>query len=266
MTPDESSQSQEHADDRSLGQSITAAREARGYTVAEVSERTRIRSTVIRAIENDSFDLCGGDVYARGHLRSIAAVVGLDPTPLVAQFDLNSQDVPVAASEVFPGESGGRERKGANWSAAMAVALVIAVALVAVQVFRSGDDVPRDTTTIANPTTSAAPEPSVEPTDPEPNDSQVAQAHKEVLLKVAALPDNLSWVQVTNSEGRVLFSDNLAHGQAKTFRDRKALHLVLGNAAGVDLVVNGSDVGTPGASGEVARLTFTPDDPEGAAG
>ena len=59
----------------SIGQTLHEARERAGLSVDEVSERTRIRATVVRAIEADDFALCGGDVYARGHVRAIAAVV-----------------------------------------------------------------------------------------------------------------------------------------------------------------------------------------------
>ena len=85
----------------SLGSDLTAAREQAGLSLEYVAERTRIRRTVIARIEADDFSLCGGDVYARGHIRTIAAVVGTDPVPLVAEFDrLNAPHAPLA-SEVF---------------------------------------------------------------------------------------------------------------------------------------------------------------------
>ena len=252
----------------SLGQTISAARSEAGLTIEQVSERTRIRGTVIRAIENDDFSLCGGDVYARGHVRSIAAVVGVDSVPLIAQFDAEHGVIPPTATEVFEAEtSTTRERRAPNWSAVMAAALVIAVGLVAVQVFKSDSNGNRGTTTVANPTPSISERTTSQTSAPEQQPTEVAQAPRdEVVLKVSALPDNLSWVQVSAADGAVLFSGTLAHGEAKTFRDHKELHVVVGNAAGVGLVVNGTDLGTPGSSGEVARLTFTPNDPEGSAG
>ena len=71
----------------SLGSDLAAAREASGQTLDDIAERTRVRRTVIERIEADDFSLCGGDVYARGHIRNIAVVVGVDPVPLVAEFD-----------------------------------------------------------------------------------------------------------------------------------------------------------------------------------
>jgi helix-turn-helix protein len=60
-----------------------------GLSVASVSQRTRIRESLIRAIEADDYSGCGGDFYARGHIRSIASAVGTDPEPLVWEYDKN---------------------------------------------------------------------------------------------------------------------------------------------------------------------------------
>ena len=60
----------------SIGDTLAEARRQSGLTVTQVSERTRIRETIIRGIEQNDFSACGGDFYARGHIRSIAAVVG----------------------------------------------------------------------------------------------------------------------------------------------------------------------------------------------
>jgi hypothetical protein len=56
-------------------------------TVSEVSQRTRIRETIIRDIERDDFASCGGDYYARGHIRAIARAIGTDAVPLIAEYD-----------------------------------------------------------------------------------------------------------------------------------------------------------------------------------
>ena len=60
----------------SIGEALAEARGRAGLTVAEVSQRTRIRETIIRGIERDDYAACGGDFYARGNIRSIANAVG----------------------------------------------------------------------------------------------------------------------------------------------------------------------------------------------
>ncbi len=221
---------------------------------------------MIGEIETDNFAHCGGDVYARGHLRAIATAVGVDATPWIEAYDLEHGSVAPSATEVFESETAApSRRRGANWSAIMAAALVIAVGLVVAQVFTTSDD-GRPTTTVAEP------EPTPSATDPETNDpsdkpTQVAEATPdEVVVQITALPVGISWVQVTRSDGSIAFTGNIGSGQSKTFRDDRNLKVVLGNAAGVKLTVNGQDLGSPGGQGEVASLEFTPKDPDGTAG
>ena len=45
----------------SIGEDLAEARRRAGLTVTEVSQRTRIRETIIRCIERDNFAGCGGD-------------------------------------------------------------------------------------------------------------------------------------------------------------------------------------------------------------
>jgi helix-turn-helix protein len=70
-----------------IGETLAQARHQAGLTVAEVSQQTRIRETIIRKIEDDDYAECGGDFYARGHIRAIAKVVGADPEPLIQEYD-----------------------------------------------------------------------------------------------------------------------------------------------------------------------------------
>lgn len=71
----------------SIGGTLAEARHHAGLTVADVSARTRIREGLIRAIEEDRFDGCGGHFYARGHIRAIAVAVGADAERLVGEYD-----------------------------------------------------------------------------------------------------------------------------------------------------------------------------------
>ena len=70
-----------------VGETLTEARNQAGLSVDELSERTRIRGTVIRSIEQDDYEACGGDLYVRGYVRAIAGAVGIDAQPLIREFD-----------------------------------------------------------------------------------------------------------------------------------------------------------------------------------
>jgi len=69
-----------------IGQTIAAARHVQGLSVDDLSDKTRIRPALLKSIEADDFAACGGDTYARGHIRSIATALGLDGAVLLDQF------------------------------------------------------------------------------------------------------------------------------------------------------------------------------------
>jgi len=100
-----------------IGETLAEARRRAGLTVSEVSHQTRIRETIIRGIEQDDYSGCGGDFYARGHIRAVARAVGADPAPLIQEFDetnwvLHGSGATVDATgnvrmDPAPGEPGG---------------------------------------------------------------------------------------------------------------------------------------------------------------
>ncbi len=117
-----------------VGRPLAVARERIGISVEALAERTRIRPHVIESIEVDDFTPCGGDFYARGHLRTLARVLGVEATELLALYDEHYAHAPIDARRVFEAElasapSGG-QRSGSrvNWS--VLVASVMAVVLV----------------------------------------------------------------------------------------------------------------------------------------
>ena len=77
----------------SIGDTLADARQRKGLSIGQVSQQTRIRESIIRDIEQGDFSACGGDFYARGHIRSIAGAVGTDPVPLISEYDADHQGV-----------------------------------------------------------------------------------------------------------------------------------------------------------------------------
>lgn len=71
-----------------VGETLSAARSGAGLSVDDLSEITKIRGTVIRSIEQDDYDACGGDLYVRGYVRAIAGAIGIDAQPLIRAYDL----------------------------------------------------------------------------------------------------------------------------------------------------------------------------------
>ena len=61
-----------------LGEKLQQAREARGITISEVAEQTRISSQYLEAIENNDYRTLPGGIFNKGFVKSYARYVGVD--------------------------------------------------------------------------------------------------------------------------------------------------------------------------------------------
>ena len=110
----------------SIGSSLAEARHQSGLTVTEVSRQTRIRESIIRDIEADDFSACGGDFYARGHIRSIATAIGLDSQPLISEYDAEHGPLgALRAADVFEPSTPIKIRERRSPSLSLIVAVVL---------------------------------------------------------------------------------------------------------------------------------------------
>ncbi|WP_370421741.1 helix-turn-helix domain-containing protein [Streptomyces sp. QH1-20] len=261
------------ADDRpSIGRALQQARISAGLTVDEVSTTTRVRIPIMHAIEQDDFSRCGGDVYARGHIRVLAQTVGLDPAPLVAQYDAEhgGRPAPTPAAPLFEAERLRPERRRPNWTAAMVAAIVAVVGFVGFTLFNGGgkgghsSSVAADTASGKQPapkSPEAAPSKPADP-KPEPSDSAIAGVPaNKVTVKLTA-ENGQTWMSAKDHNGKLIEEGVLKRGASKTFTDNKRIDLVLGNAGAVQLFVNGKEVKDLGDDGQVQRLSYTKGDPE----
>ncbi|MBK9741037.1 MAG: helix-turn-helix domain-containing protein [Actinobacteria bacterium] len=79
----------------SAGQMLNAARTARGMSLEDLAQSTKLRASILAAMEGDDFSHCGGTVYARGQLRAMAPVLGLDPDELIEAFNREMGERPI---------------------------------------------------------------------------------------------------------------------------------------------------------------------------
>ncbi|MFI8522659.1 helix-turn-helix domain-containing protein [Streptomyces sp. NPDC085481] len=257
------------ADDRdSIGRALQQARVAAGLTVEEVSASTRVRVPIVHAIEEDDFSRCGGDVYARGHIRTLARAVGLDPASLIEQYDAEhgGRPAPTPAAPLFEAERIRPEPRRPNWTAAMVAAIVAVVGFVGFTMF-NGTDGQNGTAAVAEgpaPATKTTTPKPVKPADPKPVPSEsviAAVPQDKVTVKLTATDDK-SWISAKAHDGKLLFDGLLLAGESKTFQDDERIDLVLGNAGPIELYVNGKKVEDSFESGQVERLSYTKGDPE----
>ncbi|TDD05674.1 DUF4115 domain-containing protein [Nonomuraea deserti] len=242
--------------DQSIGAVLTAARQSAGLTVAQVSAATNIRETIIHRMEQDDYGQCGGDFYARGHIRAVARAVGLDPESTVHLFDQQNGGAPepVAASAVFQADRkiNVPERRGPNWTAALGVALAIVMVFGLMRVLGDASDQVRTADVRA-----ASAKPSVPPNTPITETPRARLAKKGmVTLRIKA--NRSSYVNVRDAEGRKLFAGTLKAGKTSTWRSEGKVNVLIADAGAVSVQVNGKKVTELGETGETVRRSFGP--------
>ncbi|UXY30320.1 helix-turn-helix domain-containing protein [Streptomyces sp. HUAS TT20] len=255
----------------SVGRALQQARIAAGLTVDDVSSATRVRIAIVHAIEADNFVPCGGDVYARGHIRTLARAVHVDPAPLIEQYDAEhgGRPAPTPAAPLFEAERIRPERRGPNWTAAMVAAIVVVIGFVGFTAFKGGDDgsnakdqVAQGASPTADKSASPTPKKSKPADKPEPSDSAIAAAPQDKVTVQVSAVNGRSWISAKDHNGRMLFDGLLKKGDSKTFQDSSKINLILGDAGAIQLYVNGKKIEDAFQPGAVERLTYTKGDPE----
>lgn len=253
-----------------IGDTLRATRERQGRTRTDAAADTRIREPTLRALEEERFDGLGGAVYVRGFLRSYCRFLGLDSEELVRAYELRA-DTPDPSPPIFavpadaaPGGGGADRRAGAR--VAVAAVTVLALVLVGAGLLTSGDrpsprQPPSGRSRAQAPgagpetTTRASPRPAGRRTDArrthEPRPA--ATPGVRVALDVGG---GSSWARVV-IDGRERLETTLRPGQTRRFRGRRRVHVRLGNAGAVRVLVDGRDRGALGGYGEVVDAVFT---------
>jgi len=242
----------------SLGALITKSRTDARLSIEDLAKVTNIPSTLLRDMENDNFKKCGGETYARGHLRNIAAKVGVDERIFLDLFEVEVTAPAKPIREMLNENNVTmpyQEPKRISWkvlAAGSAAALVLfAGAQIIFSNMNSGSDPEVIATTSATPSNSASESAA-------PSTAASPEIVGGVSVELVA-SRGITWLYATNENGEVLFSGQVRQGASKTFSAAKQVNLRVGNAGGVDISVNGKDVGSIGADREVANLTYNAD-------
>jgi cytoskeletal protein RodZ len=232
----------------SIGDTLAQARSQAGLTITQVSQRTRIRETIIRGIEHNDFSACGGDFYARGHIRSIARVVGIDPEELIREYDAtHGAPEAIRAADVFEPATPIKlkERRSPNWSLAMIIVLAL---VLGYGVYRAVAAVasPHHAAAASHSSSQPAAPAATHTATPTPTPSPTRASHT-VVIRLTAIED--CWVGFTTPAGTYLSQDYVVGGSTKTWTFRHAVTMQIGNPGGILLTVNGKNLGSPGSAG-----------------
>jgi cytoskeletal protein RodZ len=227
----------------SVGEELAAARRQAGLTITQVSQRTCIRETIVRGIERGDYSACGGDFYARGHVRSIARAVGLDPDQVVREYDATQRpSAQITAADVFQPYTPVKlkERRRPNWGIVLLAGVVVVAGIVGFR-YLAHSSTPRPSASShhshhhpATPATSTSVAPAA-----------AQSPATQVQITIIAHPGSVTWAQMTANDGKLLFSGDIGAGAGLTQQTSTSvvgMTVRLGNPGGADVYLNGKKV------------------------
>jgi cytoskeleton protein RodZ len=261
---------------RSIGERLRAGRERAGLSVAAAAEKLHLDIKVIEALEADRFAELGASVYVRGHLRRYADFVGEPGAEMVGSYTAREARLPTPDLTQIPQAE---RRADTRRLVMPVVGLVCAaVLLFAIWWVLAGSRASSEAPVESSAATPAAvPDQSVSasaadggvvpagPVMQEPTAGSVnsapggtlvaatdvagAQPKRDASAEAPPAPvretrlnlnlTNDSWVEVYDARGERLFYDVASAGSVQSVSGRGPLRVVLGNAAGVSVEVDG---------------------------
>lgn len=279
------------------GQRLAAARKARDISIFEIAKELHLDEHKVQALEENRFDTLGAPVFAKGHLRKYAQLVGVGIDDVMA--DYYTMNRAVGAPPVV----GAVRKQPLNISPGPWLVVVALVVVVLAAVFlwpgRSTDDPPAteteaETTSdvdeielpsapvpdenvaepmpqqaqddgVANAPTTVEPEPA---TADEPAPSVVAVPVTAQPLPATAANSGLSltmrfsgdcWTEVTDAAGERLFFDLGRSGRTVRVSGEPPIRVLFGDGDNVELSVDGEPypIRASMRRGRTARFTVT---------
>ncbi len=269
-----------------LGPRLRAQRERRGIGVSKAADELRLDAWIVEAMEAGEFDRVGAPVYAKGHLRRYAAMLGMPESDVAAALESLTAPVPaVTPLDQVPFTSAPSKRlTELPWGpvAALAAFAIIVIGVLWSKPWRLH---------VGTPTPAAAPSADVSPpahgSPPAPAGATMPAAPARTApmgVTAAPMPPEAaaprpavaarapvdaangsrlrlefageSWVSVRDATGRLVFRGVARAGTSKTLSGRAPFAIVLGYQRGVQVQVNGREVRITDAfiQGNVARF------------
>ena len=238
-----------------LGEFLRKAREDAGFSVDELAHLVNLRPGLIKAMESDDFLPCGGDTYARGHLRNIAQIIKCNPQELLTMYDAeHAVDSRSIHSQLVDNNAAAirRENRKLSWKvlvgASLSIVLLIGVAQFAISAVDSEPAATSMVEEAIEPSQSPTPSPTATPST---NSSTVNQ---QLTLSIAATRGNSNIDVVIG--GVHVYKGPLFQGESKSFTDETSISIFLGNAGDLDLTLNGEKLAPLGERNQEIRKTF----------
>ncbi len=280
----------EYFTDMPVGEILRRGREHYGQTLEEVEKNLRIRAIQLHALETGNLEALPGKAYALGFVRSYSEYLGLDGDKMVQLFKRQSVGNKIEPHLNFPIPASDSKIPAISFAIICAVLGIVFIGMwmsdrdseaVTAEVnevppVEASAEVPVETVEVrpetygpSLPDNYAAPTPApvsdaaeqaavqsgtenaeTSPDTPVENPAPTpVQQEDGIILNVV---EN-SWVEIRDASGRAIVSRVLKAGDQYFVPDRPDLRMSLGNASGVQIVIDGKALPFLGARGEVKR-------------
>jgi cytoskeleton protein RodZ len=248
------------------GGMLRAERERRGYSVQHTAEEMHLDMRVIEALEANRFEALGAPVYARGHLRKYATILGLSPATVLARYEalvgMPGDPTPVPTALATPVRVVERRRvsKLPLWIVA-AIAIVAGLAWLVFELLQNREVDSATTNEVVAPTVAQqpavneptivsepaaqAPAPAAQATPPAPPSLPTAG---EVRLRLEFTEP--SWAEIYDASGKRLLFDMGTPGRVRTVAGAPPLRVNLGLASAVNAQVDDRPIVIPRRAGK----------------
>ncbi len=272
----ESSNDDEQAEGPVCGERLAQARREQQIAVLEIAKELHLDEPKVRALERNEFEVLGAPVFAKGHLRKYAQLVGVSEADVLDDYYVlnraTASPPPVVSVRPRPRQ----EMSPVPWLVAIVIIIIAAAAY-----WWFAMRVPPATVTEPEAEEPAAAVEAYEPAEEqaavelpqEEVDSTAAETEPEVIEPAAAEPEpepapgqmRLSvtyngdcWTEITDAGGRRLFFDLGRAGRTVNLSGDAPFNVLFGDADNVSLEVNGEPYVIPAANrrGQTARLTI----------
>jgi cytoskeleton protein RodZ len=272
------------------GAKLKAERERRGLSAQKAADEMHLDRWVIDALEADDYKRIGPTVYAKGHLKKYAALLGLPAAEILAGYESRPPG-PVETTSAGPSMLLSTREEGpafGNWSPTQIVGCLIAALLLAGVLWwrpwHQRSKAPVSSPPVAAASVAATPDGPVESggdaaaaASPNSRETPAAPLATPAIENGTALPaadaaavpspgagrarlrlsfSADSWVDVHDANGKRTFAGNGLANSVKTIAGAAPLRVYLGAGSGVQLEINDRAVaiGPQFFAGDVARF------------
>ena len=238
-----------------LGEFLQQARENAGLSVDELAHIVNLRPGLIRAMESNDFLPCGGDTYARGHIRNIAQITRINSQELLAMYDAeHSVDSRSIHTRLVDNNAAAirSENRKLSWKVLVGASLSIVLLIGVAQFVISAVDSEPATTSMV--TEEVEPSQTPTPTASAAPSGTSSTVNNELTLSIAATRGNSNIDVVIG--GVSVYKGPLFQGESKSFVGENSISVYLGNAGDLDLTLNGEKLAPLGDRNQEIRKTF----------